>query len=128
MRLRRLQGGLARMAGEALRRARGDERPVGQRLLGNELLALRPSARPPRSGFRPFQSRPPPRLRPILLRFRDFLLDEQVAILRAAIGPEAFITTNLYPPPMSNAIDIERLTRGMDFASWDNYPVLGRSG
>lgn len=52
-------------------------------------------------------------------------IDEHVAILRAAIGPEAFITTNLYPPPMSNAIDMERLTRGMDFASWDNYPSWG---
>ena len=35
------------------------------------------------------------------------------------------MTTNLYPPPMSNAIDLERLTRDMDFASWDNYPVWG---
>ena len=52
-------------------------------------------------------------------------VDEQVAILRAAIGPGAFITTNLYPPPISNAIDIERLTRGMDFASWNNYPSWG---
>jgi beta-galactosidase len=52
-------------------------------------------------------------------------LDEQVAILRAAKRPGAFITTNLYPPPLSNAIDLERLTRDMDFASWDNYPVWG---
>ncbi len=52
-------------------------------------------------------------------------LDEHVAILRAAARPGAFITTNLYPPPMSNAIDLERLTREMDFASWDNYPVWG---
>jgi len=52
-------------------------------------------------------------------------LDEQVAILRGAIRPGAFVTTNLYPPPMSNAIDLERLTRDMDFASWDNYPVWG---
>jgi beta-galactosidase len=49
----------------------------------------------------------------------------QVAILRAAVRPEAFITTNLFPPPMSNAIDFERLTRDMDFASWDNYPSWG---
>ena len=52
-------------------------------------------------------------------------LDEQVAILRGTIRPGAFVTTNLYPPPMSNAIDLERLTRDMDFASWDNYPVWG---
>ncbi len=51
--------------------------------------------------------------------------DDQVALLRASIRPGAFITTNLFPPPMSNAIDFERLTRGMDFASWDNYPSWG---
>jgi beta-galactosidase len=51
--------------------------------------------------------------------------DAQVAILRAAIRPGVFITTNLFPPPMSNAIDFERLTRGMEFASWDNYPSWG---
>jgi beta-galactosidase len=51
--------------------------------------------------------------------------DLQVGILRAASRPGAFITTNLFPPPMSNAIDLERLTRGMDFASWDNYPSWG---
>jgi beta-galactosidase len=52
-------------------------------------------------------------------------VDEQVAILRAAVRPDCFVTTNLYPPPLSNAIDMERLTRGMDFASYDNYPVWG---
>jgi len=52
-------------------------------------------------------------------------IDAQVATLRAAIRPGVFITTNLFPPPMSNAIDFERLTRGMDFASWDNYPSWG---
>jgi beta-galactosidase len=52
-------------------------------------------------------------------------VDEQVSILREASRPGAFITTNLFPPPLSNAIDMERLTRGMDFASWDNYPSWG---
>jgi beta-galactosidase len=51
--------------------------------------------------------------------------DAQIAILKATIHPEAFITTNLFPPPMANAIDMERLTRDMDFASWDNYPSWG---
>ena len=105
--------------------AQGDERRVGQRLLGDELLAHRPSPSATRPGFGAFQSRTPPRLRPILLRLRDGLLDEQVAILRGRYRPGAFVTTNLYPPPMSNAIDLERLTRDMDFASWDNYPVWG---
>lgn len=51
--------------------------------------------------------------------------EEQVAILRARIGPGCFITTNLFPPPLSLAIDMEKLTARMDFASWDNYPVWG---
>ncbi len=52
-------------------------------------------------------------------------VDAQVEAIRARARPETFITTNLYPPPLSNAFDMERLTRGMDFASWDNYPVWG---
>ncbi len=49
----------------------------------------------------------------------------QTRILRASASPGQWITTNLFPPPLSNAIDMERLTEGMDFASWDNYPVWG---
>ncbi len=49
----------------------------------------------------------------------------QTRILREAASPAQWITTNLYPPPLSNAIDMEALTDGMDFASWDNYPVWG---
>jgi beta-galactosidase len=52
-------------------------------------------------------------------------VDAQAAILRAASREGVFITTNLFPPPMANAIDMERLARGMDFASWDNYPSWG---
>jgi beta-galactosidase len=52
-------------------------------------------------------------------------VDSQTAILRIAARPDAFITTNLFPPPMANAIDMEHLTRDMDFASWDNYPSWG---
>jgi beta-galactosidase len=51
----------------------------------------------------------------------------QVSALRAAIRPGVFITTNFYSPPLSNRIDFEDLTRGMDFASWNNYPTWGDS-
>jgi len=50
---------------------------------------------------------------------------EQTDALRAASSPGQWVTTNLFPPPLSNAIDMEALTDGMDFASWDNYPVWG---
>ncbi len=49
----------------------------------------------------------------------------QTDALRAASSPGTWITTNLFPPPLSNAIDMEEMTEGMDFASWDNYPVWG---
>jgi Beta-galactosidase len=52
-------------------------------------------------------------------------VDAQIAILKAELRPGAFVTTNLFAPPMANAIDMERLTRSMDFASWDNYPSWG---
>jgi beta-galactosidase len=54
-------------------------------------------------------------------------IDAQVAALRRAIRPGAFITTNFYMPPLSNAIDFVRLARDMDFASWNNYPTWGDS-
>ncbi len=50
---------------------------------------------------------------------------EQTEILRENSSPEKWITTNLFPVPFSLALDMEDLTRGMDFASWDNYPVWG---
>lgn len=52
-------------------------------------------------------------------------LKEQTAILRERASPGQWITTNLYPPPLSNAIDMEEACSGMDFASWDNYPSWG---
>jgi len=68
----------------------------------------------------------------LLLDYDRFMSDSavsfaerQIDILRAHIRPECFITTNLFPPPLSISIDMERLTRKMDFASWDNYPVWG---
>lgn len=50
---------------------------------------------------------------------------EQTRLVRSAAGRGQWITTNLFPPPLSNAIDMEGMTEGMDFASWDNYPVWG---
>jgi beta-galactosidase len=68
----------------------------------------------------------------LLLAYKRFLsesavsfIDDQVAILRSKLHPGAFITTNFFSPPISNTIDFERLTRGMDFASWNNYPTWG---
>ncbi|MGO8695237.1 MAG: beta-galactosidase [Rectinemataceae bacterium] len=49
----------------------------------------------------------------------------QIDILRTRVGPDCFVTTNLFPPPLSIAIDMEKLTAKMDFASWDNYPIWG---
>jgi beta-galactosidase len=51
--------------------------------------------------------------------------DAQVRALRERIARDQWITTNLYPPPLSNAIDFRLLVAGMDFASWDNYPIWG---
>jgi len=49
----------------------------------------------------------------------------QTRILRESASNAQWISTNLFPPPLSNAIDMEAMTDGMDFASWDNYPVWG---
>jgi len=51
--------------------------------------------------------------------------DAQVSALRERVAPGKWITTNLYPPPLSNAIDHRSLVASMDFASWDNYPIWG---
>ncbi|HUW39777.1 MAG TPA: beta-galactosidase [Rectinemataceae bacterium] len=86
-----------------------------------------------------FDQVPVPRKQPastfnpsLLLDYDRFMSDSavgfaeaQIDILRPRLGPGCFVTTNLFPPPLSLAIDMERLTRKMDFASWDNYPVWG---
>jgi beta-galactosidase len=54
-------------------------------------------------------------------------MNEHTTILRRSIRPDAFVTTNFYSPPLSNKIDFEELTKGMDFASWNNYPTWGDS-
>jgi beta-galactosidase len=53
----------------------------------------------------------------------DFIRAQTVTI--KSMAPGKWITTNLYPPPLSNAIDQEELCAGMDFPSFDNYPVWG---
>ena len=91
------------------------------------------------ASYKQFDQVPVPRLQPatghnpgLLLDYDRFCSDtavdfvqEQTGILRAKAGMDKWITTNLFPPPLSNAIDMEELTRGMDFASWDNYPIWG---
>jgi len=93
------------------------------------------------AAFPSFDHVPVPREQPatgfnpgLLLDYRRFCSDsivsfagEQVSILRSMIRPDAFITTNLYSPPFSNNIDYEELVKGMDFASWNNYPTWGDS-
>lgn len=86
-----------------------------------------------------FAQIPAPRIQPstrhnpaLLLDYDRFLSDtaaafagEQADILRRASSPDKWITTNLFPVPFSLSLDMEDVTRGMDFASWDNYPVWG---
>lgn len=86
-----------------------------------------------------FDQVPAPRAQPstrhnpaLLLDYDRFLSDtasdfvrEQTDALRAASDPGKWITTNLFPVPFSLALDMEDVTKGMDFASWDNYPVWG---
>ena len=68
----------------------------------------------------------------LLLDYDRFLSDtasafaaEQVEILRGRSNPDKWITTNLFPVPFSLSLDMEDVTKDMDFASWDNYPVWG---
>lgn len=89
--------------------------------------------------FARFDQVPVPRAQPatdfspaLLLDYDRFMSDsavsfaeEQIGILRPRLRPDCFVTTNLFPPPLSISIDMERLTKQMDFASWDNYPVWG---
>jgi len=50
---------------------------------------------------------------------------EQTEIVRKIIPQNQWISTNLYPPPMSNSIDMDDLFSAMDFPGYDNYPVWG---
>lgn len=91
------------------------------------------------ASYQDFRQVPVPRLQPatghnpgLLLDYDRFCSDaavsfiqEQTDLLRSRLPKDTWITTNLFPPPLSNAIDMEHLTQGMDFASWDNYPIWG---
>jgi len=91
------------------------------------------------TSYASFDQVPPARVEPstrqnpsLVLDYDRFCSDSavrfaraQVDALRAQAGEGQWITTNLYPPPLSNAIDLEALTETMDFASWDNYPAWG---
>ena len=91
------------------------------------------------ASYTSFGQVPVPRLQPatghnpgLLLDYDRFCSDaaidfvqEQTDILRNRAGKDQWLTTNLFPPPLSNAIDMEKLTSGMDFVSWDNYPIWG---
>lgn len=50
---------------------------------------------------------------------------EQARVLREHSAHGQWVTTNLYPTPHAPVIDMEELTRGMEFASFDNYPIWG---
>ncbi len=49
----------------------------------------------------------------------------QVEILRSIVPETQWITTNLYPAPLGQCIDMEDMLEPMDAAGWDNYPVWG---
>ena len=49
----------------------------------------------------------------------------QVEILRKHAGPHQWVTTDLFNPSMTNAIDMEKLVEPMDFVGLNNYPVWG---
>jgi beta-galactosidase len=67
----------------------------------------------------------------LILDYDRFSSDSAVSFIQAqarilkASAPGKWVTTNLFPPPVSHAIDMEELCRGMDFPSFDNYPVWG---
>jgi beta-galactosidase len=54
----------------------------------------------------------------------DFV-QSQVTLLRKYIKKSSWITTNLYPPPHGPVTDMATMTKDMDFAGFDNYPIWG---
>lgn len=91
------------------------------------------------STYARFDQVPVPRAQPatghnpaLLLDYDRFSSDSavawaaaQVAVLRGLSRPGQWITTNLYPTPFANCIDMEELLAPMDAPGWDNYPVWG---
>jgi len=86
-----------------------------------------------------FEQVPVPRSQPatqqnpsLILDYDRFMSDtnvdfvhEQAAILRRFCGKKHWITTNLYPSPLSQCIDMKKLFEPLDIAAYDNYPVWG---
>jgi beta-galactosidase len=51
-------------------------------------------------------------------------IEMQIKILRENTKNQ-FITTNLFPSPFLAITDMKKLSKNLDFVSWDNYPVWG---
>lgn len=91
------------------------------------------------STYARFNQIPVPRMQPATGHNPALLLDydrfcsasavswarSQVDILRPLILGEQWITTNLYPAPLCQCIDMEDMLATMDVPGWDNYPVWG---
>ncbi|WP_347304584.1 beta-galactosidase (plasmid) [Croceibacterium sp. TMG7-5b_MA50] len=67
-----------------------------------------------------------------MLDLKRFITDEWVAfqgnqldVIRAGVGPDQFITTNLGGLGWANKFDRYDINRPLDFASWDNYVGSG---
>ena len=86
-----------------------------------------------------FDQVPVPRIQPattpnpsLMLDYDRFMSDtavsfvkEQADIIRSFCGGKAWLTTNLYPTPLSQCLDMKKLFENLDVASWDNYPIWG---
>ncbi len=91
------------------------------------------------AGYRSFSEIPVPRRQlasghnpALLLDYDRFCSDSAIAwarrqkdIIRAGAQQGQWITTNLYPAPLGQCIDMETLLADMDVPGWDNYPVWG---
>lgn len=67
-----------------------------------------------------------------MLDLKHFITDEWVAfqknqldVIRAGVGPDQFITTNLGGLGWANKFDRYAINRELDFTSWDNYVGSG---
>jgi beta-galactosidase len=68
----------------------------------------------------------------LMLDYYRFMADtarifvaEQAGIIRAKACPGQWITTNLFPTPLSCVYDFQGILEPMDFPGFDNYPVWG---
>lgn len=86
-----------------------------------------------------FDQVPVPRAQPATVQNPSLILDydrfmsdtnvsfvhEQVEIIRKHCDNKPWITTNLYPTPLSQCIDMQKLFEPLDVPAYDNYPVWG---